>query len=82
MRKKEIVYIKVKVQPRSSKPGVEEISPEEFKVRVQAPPAQGEANKEILKRLSDHFDLPSSRIVILRGHKSRQKLVSVDFSKS
>lgn len=38
----------------------------------------GAANDGVVKLLSDHFGVPKSRVTIVRGHTSRQKLVDVD----
>jgi uncharacterized protein YggU (UPF0235/DUF167 family) len=32
----------------------------------------------VIRLLSDHFNVPKSRIDIVRGHTSRNKLVEVD----
>jgi uncharacterized protein YggU (UPF0235/DUF167 family) len=47
---------------------------------VTAPPADGAANKAVLTVLSDALSLPRSRIEIVRGASSRQKLVRFDLS--
>ena len=69
--------INVEVQPRAKRAGVEQISSDEFRVRVLAPPAKGEANKEVTKLIAAYFDIPASRVKIIRGHKSRRKLVAL-----
>jgi uncharacterized protein YggU (UPF0235/DUF167 family) len=38
---------------------------------------KGEANKEIIKKLSKHFKIPVSHIQIKSGHKSKQKIVEI-----
>jgi uncharacterized protein (TIGR00251 family) len=45
---------------------------------VSAPPSKGEANKEVVKTLASHFGLPSSSVKIVRGQKSRRKLVLLE----
>ena len=82
MKGKEKIFLTVKVQPRARKPGVEKLSNEEYKVRVLAPPSKGEANREVIETLASHFNLPSSRVKIVRGHKSRRKLVMIDSDQS
>jgi hypothetical protein len=49
-------------------------------VRVTAPPAEGAANKAVLTVLSDALSLPRSRIEIVRGASSRQKLVRFEIT--
>lgn len=72
------VYLNIKVQPRSRKRGIEKTDTGEYKVRVLSPPTKGEANKEVIETVADHFDLPSSSVKIVKGHKSRNKLIALE----
>lgn len=45
-----------------------------LKVKVTAPPEKGEANEAVIDLLSTFFKIPKSKIVLLRGHKSRNKI--------
>ncbi len=47
-------------------------------VRVKSPPVEGRANRELLEVLSDYFHVPKSRIRIVAGKSSRNKLVEID----
>ena len=48
----------------------------ELRIKVAAPPHEGEANKELVKFLSKRFSLPRREIVVESGEKSRSKIVS------
>jgi uncharacterized protein (TIGR00251 family) len=72
------IRLSVKVQPRSSRPGVEETGRGEFKVRVKAAPDKGRANAEVIELLAEHFDVPPSRIKIVRGEISRTKIIVIE----
>jgi uncharacterized protein (TIGR00251 family) len=72
------VYLTVLVQPKAKSPGVVDISPTEYKVRVKSLPARGEANRETEKLLADYFSLPRSQVSIVKGFTSRQKIVSLE----
>ena len=72
------IHLSVKVQPRSSRPGVEETGPGEFKVRVKAAPDKGRANAEVIELLAEHFDVPPSRIKIVRGEIARTKTIIIE----
>ncbi len=63
----------VKAQPRSKAPGVEELGPGEFRVRVRAAPDRGRANQEIIERLAEHLGVPRSRLTLVRGAASSHK---------
>jgi uncharacterized protein (TIGR00251 family) len=73
------ICLNVKVQPRASSQGVQKIGEKVYKVRVLSPPSDGKANKEVIALLASHFHLPSSRVKILRGQKSRQKVVVLEY---
>lgn len=47
-------------------------------VRVVAPPVQGRANEAVRKILARHLGLPPGRIAVVRGARSREKLVEVE----
>jgi uncharacterized protein len=49
-----------------------------LKVKVHAPALEGRANDELLDFLAGHLDLPRRAITLLRGDKSRQKIVRID----
>jgi len=71
------VLLTVKVQPRSKAPGVEKLAGGGFRVRVQAAPDRGRANREVIERLAEYLDIPPSRLKIVRGQASSSKWVKV-----
>jgi hypothetical protein len=73
------ILVEVKVHPRARSQGVQKIGDKEYRVRVLSPPSDGKANKEVVLVLASHFRLPSSRVKIIRGQKSRNKLVALEF---
>ena len=73
------ILLNVKVQPRARTRGVIEMGEREYKVRVLSPPSDGRANQEMIDVLAAHFRLPPSRFKILAGHKSRQKVVALEY---
>jgi uncharacterized protein (TIGR00251 family) len=68
--------IRVKVKPRSK---TEELSREgdSFIAKVKEPPKEGKANQAVIKLLAEHFGIPQSRVRILSGFRSRNKVVEV-----
>jgi hypothetical protein len=48
-----------------------------LKVYLSAKPVAGEANRALIECLSQYFKLKKNRIKIIRGEKSRNKLVEV-----
>jgi len=74
--------ISIKVKPNSKIEKVEKANGF-FLIYVKEPAQKNRANKAIIKLLSEHFKIPRSRIIILKGKNSRQKLIEmVDFRPS
>lgn len=69
--------LRVKVQPRAKKRGVDWTAPGECRVRVAAPPVEGKANKEVLAALAEDLGLPVARLAIRLGEKSNHKVVAI-----
>jgi uncharacterized protein YggU (UPF0235/DUF167 family) len=68
----------VKAQPRSKTPGVEELGPDAFRVRVKAAPEKGRANAEVAERLAAHLGIAGSRLVLVRGASSSHKVFRLE----
>jgi uncharacterized protein (TIGR00251 family) len=70
--------IQVKVKPRSKTEDVtKEIDGNVYMVRVKEPPVEGKANRAVLKLLARHFGVPESRLRIVSGLSSKNKVVEV-----
>ncbi|MCK4353085.1 YggU family protein [candidate division WOR-3 bacterium] len=78
MNKKQV--IQVRVVPNARKNEVKEedgIRLRRIKVWLTAPPVEGKANKLLIKVLAKHFDIKKSNIKIIKGEKSRDKVVQI-----
>jgi hypothetical protein len=51
---------------------------EEISVYIKSPPADGMANRELVRYLSGLLSMPVNRISILRGMTSRNKIIRAD----
>ena len=69
--------ISLRVQPRASRNAVVGWTGDILKIRLTAPPVEGAANAVCLTFLADLLDLPSSHIEILKGARSRTKVVQI-----
>ena len=69
--------LKVRVQPRASRNQVDGFEEGIIRVQVTASPTNGQANDGVIALLSDVLGISKSRLTIVRGHSSRNKLVSV-----
>ena len=70
--------IKVKVQPRAARNQVVGYRGDVLHLRVAAAPVDGRANEAVVLLLADALRIGTSRVRIIRGHSSRDKLVAVD----
>lgn len=70
--------ISIRVKPNSKENRIEKTGPNELLVKVKAPPQENKANQEVMKILSKYFQVPRSRISILSGLKSKQKIVKIE----
>lgn len=67
--------VNVSVQPRAGKNAVVSFAHGVLKVKIKATAHDGEANKELIDFLADFFGIAKSRVVLLRGVRSRQKII-------
>lgn len=77
-RSKKGVTLKIKVEPRSSRKGISGVVGDTIKIKVNAPPAGGAANEELIEVLSEEFGIKKTSIKILRGISSRNKVVEIE----
>lgn len=54
-----------------------EVNKDEISIGIISEPKKGKANKELIEKISKHFDVPKSNVRIISGEKSRKKLVEV-----
>ena len=69
--------IRVRVTPNARRPSVTKLSESEFEVKVDAQALEGRANKRLVEILAEHFGIAKSKLVIVSGAKSRDKVLEV-----
>jgi uncharacterized protein (TIGR00251 family) len=74
---KDGISIQVKVQPRSSRKGIEGVTGDTVKVYLTSPPAEGAANEQLIEVLSEGLGVKKSAIYIIKGLSSRHKLIGI-----
>ena len=47
-------------------------------IRVSAPALEGRANESVRRVLAKHLGVPKSSVTIVRGHRSREKVIQID----
>ena len=68
----------VKVQPKSSRDQVLGYRDGVLQLRVTAPPDKGRANAAVVALLADALGVAKSRVRIVRGQSSRDKVLTVE----
>ncbi len=69
--------ISVRVQPNATRSEVVFIN-EALLAKVTAPPVKGKANKELIALLSQVLGVNKSALAIIKGHTSRNKVITID----
>ena len=77
MRGSSDAILSVRVQPRSSRNMVMGWNGDTLKIKLTAPPVEGAANEACLDLLADVLEVPVSRLTLLRGDRSRDKVVRI-----
>lgn len=69
------ILVKVKANSKTEK--IEKADEKNFNVSVKAPAKEGKANLAVVKSLAKYFAVSQSRIKILSGQKSKNKIIEV-----
>jgi uncharacterized protein (TIGR00251 family) len=72
------IVLQVHVVPRSAKCEVAGIQGDALKLKITAPPVEGQANAECIRFLSDILGIKKKQVRILGGHKSKRKTVAIE----
>ncbi|MFA6424153.1 MAG: DUF167 domain-containing protein [Candidatus Magasanikbacteria bacterium] len=71
--------LKIRVLPRSSKNEViGKMSDGTLKIKLTAPPVDGKANDALIKLLADYFNISKSKIKIVSGNTSKNKMIEIE----
>jgi len=71
------IIIKVKIVPGSSKNKIIGVYNDALKITITAPPVEGKANKKCITYLAKYFDVAKSKIEIISGKNSKNKLIKI-----
>ena len=69
------IFVKVKIGRKEEK--VERVDENHFLVLVKERPMKGLANEAVVRVLADYFKVGVSRVNIVSGFKSRQKVIKI-----
>lgn len=71
------VLLSLYVQPGASKTQWSGLHGESLKLRIQAPPVEGQANKALIQFLAKEFGVSKSSISLVKGDTSRFKTFKI-----
>ena len=72
----------VLVKPNAKIVKITKLDDKSFEIHLKSQPIKGAANKELIILLSKHFKIPKSSVEIIKGMKSKKKLVKIHLTES
>ncbi len=69
--------IDLRIIPNAKQNRVEGVYGDQIKIRLQAPPVDGKANKALIKFLSKTLEIPGKAVQVTAGAQSRNKSVVI-----
>lgn len=69
--------IAIKAVPNASRDEIGEWLGDALKVKLRAPALEGRANEALCEFLAERLGLPRRQVVLVRGEKSRQKVIAL-----
>lgn len=72
------LVVKYMVAVRFSPDNKISVAGDEIAISIKSQPERGKANRELVKRLSQHFGVPEASVRIVSGLTSRKKVVDID----
>ena len=67
----------VSVKTNAKEDAVQSVNGSHYSVRIKVSPVQGKANEALLRLMADFLDIPVSRLRIVSGFSSKQKVLEV-----
>ncbi|MGO9136245.1 MAG: DUF167 domain-containing protein [Syntrophales bacterium] len=72
------IILQVHVVPRSAKSEFAGVQGDALKLKITAPPVEGQANAECIRFLSDILRIKKKQVKILSGHRSKKKTIAIE----
>ncbi|MCH7786011.1 MAG: DUF167 domain-containing protein [Chloroflexi bacterium] len=70
--------LQVRVQPKARRNSIEVVDGSKLKIYVTTAPEGGKANDAVVALLAKSLGVAKSHVRIVRGHKSRDKLLDIE----
>ncbi len=68
---------RVRVQPGASNNQILGVQEDALRIRINAPPVEGKANKMLIQFLAKHLAVKRNQVEIISGHTTRIKTIHV-----
>lgn len=72
--------ISLHIQPGASKNEISGEHNQRLKIKIKAPPRDGEANEGLIEFMSEVLKISKKKIFLIQGESSRQKTILVELS--
>ncbi|HYA14540.1 MAG TPA: DUF167 domain-containing protein [Syntrophales bacterium] len=72
------VVLRIHVVPKSAKSEISGIQDDALKLKIAAPPVEGQANEACKRFFSDILGVRKNQVTIVSGHKSRKKTIAIE----
>lgn len=69
--------LRLHIQPGAKRTEVAGLHGDALKIRLAAPPVDGRANEALIAWLAQAFGVPQRQVRLVRGEKSREKVVEI-----
>lgn len=71
------LLLTVRLQPRASRDEIVGPHGDALKIRITAPPVEGQANAHLLRFLADAFDVSRNQVTLVSGDTARSKQLRI-----
>lgn len=71
------MFLRVKAKPNARQNQLSMLPDGTLQVKIKAPAHEGKANEELIRFLSEFFDLPKSKITVISGHTAPFKKIEI-----
>ena len=72
------IRLEIHVQPGAKESEVAGVYGDALKIRIAAPPVEGQANAALIAFLAEVFGVPKRNVKIIRGESGRRKTVRIE----
>ena len=72
------LFLKAHVSPQSRRNEIGSVRAGRLLIKLNTPPVDGKANKQLIGMMASEFDAVKSRIRITMGVRGRDKLIAID----